>query len=52
MLPDRERAELHVRLQEISEDAETAAALDAVRLATALRTRDRDHSHDPPLRMR
>lgn len=52
MLTERERAELHLRLQEISEDAETAAALDAVKLATALRHRTVDHHRDPPLRMR
>ena len=52
MLTDRERAELHMRLQEIAQDAETAAALDAVRRATALRHQGREQRHDPPLRMR
>lgn len=52
MLTDRERAELHVRLQEISQDAEAAAAHEAARLATALRPHARGQSQDPPLRMR
>ena len=52
MLTERERAELHLRLQEISEDADAAAALDAVRLATALRHHTEDRHRDPPLRMR
>jgi hypothetical protein len=52
MLTEREQADLHLRLQQIAEDAETAKALDAVRLATALRQRAQDHRHEPPLRMR
>lgn len=52
MLTDQERAELHLRLQEISEDAETAEALDALRLATALRNRTDEQRREPPLRMR
>ena len=52
MLTDREREDLRTRLQEIAEDAERAAALDAVRLATALRRPAQEHHHDPPLRMR
>jgi len=52
MLTEQERAELRLRLQAISEDAETAAALDDVRRATALRRSSGDQHHDPPLRMR
>ena len=51
MLTDEERAELHLRLQEIEADAELAAALAASRLATALH-QPRERHDEPPLRMR
>ena len=50
MLTDEERAELHIRLQEIAEDADLSAALAASRLATALQQHRLEDV--PPLRMR